>query len=94
MINKIEFERPVCVDLLLGKHPDIYAVESIVKGIHYGADKEKFAIFRSTGAVFCPIKEMPVLASRMADNRIKKEILEIYEDLKDLKRMGVAYAKI
>lgn len=97
MISKIEFERPVCVDLLLGKHPDIYAVESIVKGIHYfiefPEEKEKFeknGIGYRLGNTAYDIREKALKGNGIKPLFISKKDHEKYEELQmsELNKIG------
>lgn len=67
-----------------------YCIESTVRGIAYAADDEEFAIIRPEGFLVCKIEEMPELAKELLP-ALKNEVLEIYNDLKDLKLMEVIY---
>ena len=68
-----------------------YCIDSVIKGVAYAADQEEFAIIRSEGFVVCSIDEMPALAKELLPI-LREEVLEIYQDLKDLDLMEVIYA--
>ena len=69
----------------------VYSIDSTVRGIAYAADEKEFAIIRGEGFLVCKIEEMPVLAKELKPV-FRDEVLEIYEDLQDLKLMEVIYA--
>ena len=91
MIEQRYFQKTIQIEPLLQNYNGIYSIESDIRGVYYGVDESKFAIFRANGYVFCPIHEMPILAEKMASEIMKNEILGIYEDVKDLVRMQVQY---
>lgn len=71
---------------------NVYAINSDVKkNVVYAADKNKFALFTADGYAFCPIHEMPMMAKMLKNQKMAKEVIEIYEDIKYLKNMRIDY---
>lgn len=70
---------------------DGYCIDSEVKGVAYFATEDQFAIIRTEGFLLCRLNEVPILAQELLPI-FRKEIMEIYEDLTDLKNMEVIYA--
>lgn len=70
---------------------DLYTIVSIEdRSTRYAADDKEFAIIRKNDALVCEISEMTLLAEYFIPG-IKKEILDLYEDLNDLRRMEIMY---
>lgn len=92
--RKVLKKRPeMSVDAFLTKC-DAYAIESIVDDyIRYIAFDNKFAIIRHEDAMLCDIDEMNELAV-MFRSDVKQEILDIYEELKDLERRELRYWEV
>lgn len=71
---------------------EAYSVESIAdKNTMFVATDDEFAIIRHDDALVCNVCEMPKLAEKFI-KPIKNEILDLYEDLKDLQRMQLNFA--
>ena len=71
---------------------EAYSVESIAdKNTMFVATDDEFAIIRHDDAMVCNIDEMPILAEKFI-GPIKREILDLYEDIKDLNRMQLTFA--
>lgn len=88
MVSEVKFGRRFNILNEMMNYKDIYAVESEVqRGIVYGISDGKFAILHGTGAIFCPFHEAPVMAMRMK-KKIREEIIEVYEEVRELRRMG------
>lgn len=86
---KYDIKEKLCNQLI---SLDAYAIDSLVdKSTLFIATEEEFAIVRQGDALICEVREMPQLAIKFIEP-IRNEIMEIYEDIKDLKRMDVAYA--
>lgn len=78
------------IEKMLDSCPDYYGVESeSVRGLYYVMDGEKFACCRGKDAILCTTQEMPELAEYVLNKAMKKEVLDLYEDLKDLLRMDM-----
>lgn len=58
---------------------DVYAVDSIMAGVGYAYEDGCIAIVSTNGYVKMPIESARIMAS---------ELLDIVEDIKDLRRMG------
>lgn len=71
---------------------EAYSIESLAdKSTIYVATEDEFAIIRHDDALVCNVCEMPKLAEKFI-KPIKDEILDLYEDLKDLQRMQLNFA--
>ena len=87
--SKYDLKGKLCNQLI---SLDAYAIDSCVdKSTVFIATEEEFAIVRQGDALICEVREMPQLAVRFIEP-IRDEIMEIYEDIKDLKRMDISYA--
>lgn len=92
MVQKIKFKKPMRMRDTLTNYKGIYAVESEVnKRIIYGVADGLFAILMDDGAAYCPIHEAPEMAQMIVDRRIRDEIIDIYQDIKDLQCMEVVF---
>lgn len=91
MVERVYFKkRKKSMRSLLTHYTGIYSVDSEVsREVTYGVSEGKFAIICSDGVAFCPFHEAPQLAAMMKSKKMRDEILDIYEDVKDLKRMEV-----
>lgn len=78
------------IEKMLDSCPDYYGVESeSVRGLYYVMDGEKFACCHDNHALICTTQEMPELAEYVLNKSMKQEVLDLYEDLKDLLRMDI-----
>ena len=78
------------IEKMLDSCPDYYGVESeSVRGLYYVMDGENFACCHDNHALICTTQEMPELAEYVLDKSMKQEVLDLYEDLKDLLRMDI-----
>ena len=90
MIVRKSYDGTKNIDNLLDQYGTIYAIESLAdKKLRYGIKNGIFAVMRLGDAIVCQIHEMPELAYDHFDGDIRQEILDIYEDIKDLDRMQV-----
>ena len=90
MIEILHFKKRQDLNRLMNRFPDIYAVESEVSNaLIYGISDGKFAIFRSDGAVLCPLHQTPELASKIKYSEVKDEVLKIYDDYKQLSKLNI-----
>ena len=89
MLSRIVFKKSLNLDAALTNYTDIYQIQSMIRGVVYGIDKQKFAIIGAKEAYFCPICEMPKIANKFIPT-VRDEILGIYKDVSDLRRMEVA----
>lgn len=91
MIVRKSYDRTKNIDNLLDQYGTIYAIESLAdKKLRYGIKNGIFAVMRLGDAMVCQIHEIPELAHDYSDGDIRQEILDIYEDIKDLYRMQVS----
>lgn len=92
MISRMSFAHKRKNFIFIEKLKGVYAVESEHRNdIIYLIDDTRFCIVDLKGLVFCPIHEVPQLAAKMK-RKYREEVLEIYEDIKDMQRMGIIYA--
>lgn len=92
MISRMNFRRKHKSFDFLDRKKYIYAIASeIRKDICYAADNTRFCVIDYEGLIFCPLEEVPVLADKCVPD-FKKEILEVYRDILDMKRMEIIYA--
>jgi hypothetical protein len=84
---------------------DVYAIDSVVNDhIRYALDQQYFAVFVGDMCIRMTIPEMPALSMILAkmnetNNRddhkqaykLSKEVMDIYSNIKDLKRMECNY---
>lgn len=74
---------------------NVYAVQSIADSqTIYLMDGDEFAILRHHDGMRWKIGETPEVAKKIAVDAIRDEILAIYEDIKDLKRMKINYGEV
>lgn len=74
---------------ILSQNPNIYAVDSLEDSkIRYAIAKKEFAVLRGKFGLRCKLDEVTTLADWFPDN-IKQEILDIYEDIKFLRKAEV-----
>lgn len=74
---------------LLSQNPNIYAVDSIEdRKIRYAIAQKEFAVLRGKFGLRCKLEEVTKLADWFPDN-IKREILDIYEDVQFLRKAEV-----
>ena len=91
-IERAYFRKKVNLENLLTRYPGIYAVDSLVSNaIKYGISDGQFAVFTTDGVAKCPIRETQKLAAQMKDDRIKQEILDLYEDVKEVGIIQTSY---
>lgn len=89
MIMRKSYDDTKNIDNLLDQYSTIYAIESLAdKRLRYGIKNGLFAVMRLGDAVVCDIEDMPELADYFIGG-IRQEILDIYEDIRDLDRMQV-----
>lgn len=73
---------------------EVYSIESIIdKNTRYVASQDRFAIIRNEDAMVCDLEEITQMAA-MFKKKIKQEILDIYDDLKDFKNREIEYWKV
>lgn len=90
MIVRKSYDSSKNIDNLLDQYGTIYAIESLAdKKLRYGIKNGLLAVMRQGDAIVCDIEDMPELADYFVDD-IRQEILDIYEDIKDLYRMQVS----
>lgn len=91
MIQKYRFNKPK--NCTYFTHIDAFLIDSVAKkGVMYGASETQFFVICSEGFAVCDLDEVPELAQKMIP-KLKREIIDIYEDIKDYKRMEVKYEK-
>ena len=91
MISRMDFKHKKTKIEFISKYRG-YAVESEHRhDIVYVADQTRFAVVDFEGLLFCPLEEVPALADKCKP-KFKKEILDIYHDIMDMKRMEIIYA--
>ena len=74
---------------------NVYAVQSIADDqTMYLLDGDEFAILRHHDGMRWKIAETPEVAKKIAVDAVRDEILAIYEDIKDLKRMKINYGEV
>lgn len=93
MVSRMKFKRRRTNFQFLDKIKNVYTVQSELRyDIVYVADYHRFCIVDFQGLLFCPIEEVPELVKSFKP-KFRKEVMEIYQDLQDLKLMEVEYAK-
>ena len=81
------------IDEFLSRN-NLYAIESIVdQYTRYVISDDRFAIMRKNDALICDINEMTEMAEFFNED-IKEEIIGLYEDVLDLKRMDMDYSHV
>ena len=91
MIQKYAFKKPK--NCTYFTHINAFLIESVAKrGVMYGASETQFFVICREGFAVCDLDEVPELAQKMIP-KLGREILDIYEDIKDYKRMEVKYEK-
>ena len=81
------------IDEFLSRY-NMYSVESLAdKYTRYVISDNRFAIIRKNDALICEIDEMIDMAEFFNED-IKEEIIGLYEDVLDLKRMDVDYSHV
>lgn len=81
------------IDEFLSRY-NMYSVESIAdKYTRYVISDDRFAIMRKNDALICDIDEMMDM-SEFFNEDIKEEIIGLYEDVLDLKRMHIDYSHV
>lgn len=91
-IERFYFKKKINLENLLARYSGIYAVDSLVSNsIKYGISDGQFAVFTTDGVAKCPIREAQKLASQMKDERVKQEILDLYEDVKDIEVIRASF---
>lgn len=74
---------------------NIYAVQSIADNqTMYLLDGDEFAILRNRDGMRWKIADTPEVAKKITVDAVRDEILAIYEDIKDLKRMKINYGEV
>lgn len=72
---------------------DLYSLQSQVDAkTYYAIDENDFAILRHKDGARWKIEDTPEVVKRITYEPIRQEIMEIYEDIKDLKRMDIIYS--
>ena len=76
----------------LDKRKNIYTVASDIRNdICYAVDNTRFCIIDYEGLMFCPLEEVPAMAAKFRP-KFQKEVMEVYNDIMDLKKMEIIYA--
>ena len=79
MVRVLRFKKQFDIDAKLKKYRDILAIQSEVEeGAVYCLSDGKFAILCRDGVVYCWMREVDELISRMRPE-IRKEIAEVLE---------------
>lgn len=92
-IRRYKFKRKCNLDNLT--RYDIYSVQSLADDmLIYMIDGIEFAMIRDEDGMRWNLNETPEVASRITVEEIKNEILDIYNDVKDLCRMQVNYWEV
>ena len=69
---------------------NVYVVDSTIPGLHYIVDNDRMAMVRHDDLALWDIDDTPTEAENFI-GREKKEILDIYADIKSLRSMTVKY---
>ena len=72
---------------------DAYLVDSEIPGLHYIVDNDRMAMVRHDDLALWDIDDTPTEAKKFI-GRVKKEILDIYADIKSLRSMTVKYEEV
>ena len=81
------------IDEFLSRN-NLYAIESIVdQYTRYVISDDRFAIMRKNDALICDIDEIMEM-SEFFNEDIKEEIIGLYEDVLDLKMIGIDYSSV
>ena len=89
MIVRKSYDTKRNIDNVLDQYATIYSIESLADSkLRYGVKNGLFAVMRLGDAIVCDIKDIPELADYFI-GEIRQEILDIYDDIKDLERMHV-----
>lgn len=92
MIQKWKFKKTP-VNPTYFSHIQAFLIDSVAeRGVMYGVDGNRFFVINPYGFAVCDLDETKELAEQMIP-KIRKEILDIYEDVKDYKRMEIKYEK-
>lgn len=70
-----------------------YVVDSTIPGLHYIVDNDRMALVRHDDLALWDIDDTPTEAKKFI-GRVKKEILDIYADIKSLRSMTVKYEEV
>ena len=70
-----------------------YVVDSTIPGLHYIVDNDRMALVRHDDLALWDIDDTPTEAENFI-GRVKKEILDIYADIKSLRSMTVKYEEV
>jgi len=85
-----KFTKKGDIKAFLDRNPYYFAIESIESNrLFYITDGEKIIMTRDSDAVMMNVKEMPKESEKFI-TKIKDEMLDIYADIKDYKRMGLS----
>lgn len=91
MIQKYRFKKPK--NCTYFTHIDAFLIDSMARrGVIYGASATQFFVICPDGFTVCDLDEVPMLVQQMIPE-LRQEIIDIYEDIKDYKRMEVRYEK-
>lgn len=92
MISRMKFKRKYKNFNFLDRKKYIYAIASEIRcDICYAADNTRFCIIDYEGLMFCPLEEVPAMAEKFKP-KFKAEVLAIWQDIMDLKKMEINYA--
>ena len=81
-------------EVLLGHSMNTFAVDSEeVKGLHYAVHKGHFVVLMNHDVLFCPFDEIDDLLAICSNDRVKKEMKEIADDMIAFGRGEREYAK-
>lgn len=72
---------------------NVYVVDSTIPGLHYIVDNDRMAMVRHDDLALWDIDDTPTEAENFI-GRVKKEILDIYADIKSLRSMTVKYEEV
>ncbi len=87
MIYRRTFDGKTNISKALNQNPTIYAIDSMLDvNLKYGIKNGLFAVMRLGDAIVCDTSDIPEVASWFKTS-VKQEILDIYEDIRDL-RLG------
>ncbi len=87
MIYRRTFDDGGDINRKLNACPSVYSIDSILDNdLKYGIKNGLFAVMRHGDAIVCDVTDIPEIASWFK-SKIKQEILDIYEDIRDL-RLG------
>jgi len=87
LIQRLKWEKPK-KNLDFVQYCHLYTIESMInQSLFYIIDNEEFAIVTRQYAIRCLFEDMPELSKQMP--KYRKEIMDIYREIPDLKRLKV-----